>query len=109
MSIVKVQVTAEDIAEGKAGDECFCPVALALCRSLRLQRGEMAVYPVAGKWTAGTPDVVFLLPEIAGRFASKFDLLDSHEIGYSREWMPPFDFDLEVNDELLEDEHPWRS
>jgi hypothetical protein len=110
MPIVKVQVTAEDIAQGECGQECFCPVAMALGRALGLSRSQVLVNRFAGKWWAHVPlspgklvrSVSLALPEIAGRFASDFDDFGVYG-GDEREPPRSFDFELEVPDELLED------
>lgn len=87
---VKIQVTAEDIAHGLAGDCEECPIALAIYHALhdapvRVGTGGVTIYHE-------DTNAMVALPVAASRFISRFD----HD-----EVVEPFEFDLDVPDELL--------
>jgi hypothetical protein len=92
--IVKVSVTAEDIASGKPGEICLCPIYLALQRAMPdgvealwvdCYRARLSGSP----WltTASAP-----LPQSARDFIGRFDNAIPVE---------PFEFDLDVPDGLV--------
>jgi len=90
--IVKVQVTAGDIAEGKPEEACACPVWLAICRAM--PGVLIAVGP--DDISVGEDRESVRLPWPAREFISLFD-----------ELLPvlPFEFDLDVPDALLAGDH----
>lgn len=101
MPIVKVQVTAEDIADGRRGCVHKCPVARAVTRVLTRYayvKVDGPTYP--NEWTAriflhGCIRHELSLPDVVAQFAISFDDEDAFR-------PEPFAFDLEVPDELLE-------
>jgi hypothetical protein len=102
MAIVKVQVTAEDIADGLRGCVSACPVARALARVLTSRAGvkvDGPIYPHG--WTAKAYSLgrryELPLPDAVAQFAISFDDSDAVKPG-------PFEFELAVPAELLDDE-----
>jgi hypothetical protein len=81
---VKVQVTAADIERGVAGDDCKCPVALAIRRATGIPTSVgdgVIVIDYA------TPQQVEIWsPEDVAHFVEEFDL--GHDV-------EPFEFELE--------------
>ena len=89
MTAVRVQVTQQDIDDGKAGEAYRCPVALAARRAF--PRQHVRVYaPCIMLIESGYP--TFDLPSEARRFVDRFD---------GGVHVEPFEFDLDVPDDLL--------
>ena len=89
LSVVRVRVTAADIAAGRPSDACSCPVALAVQRAT----GDPTV-DVCGVVAAGSLRAHFGLrgvdlPLAAVNFVSAFDRGDP---------VTPFEFDLDVGE-----------
>ena len=85
--IVHVSVTADDIANGKPGECCGCPVYLAVRRVLPDVSG---VGPGRVWLTGGRRPIT--LPDDAEDFIERYDR--GHRV-------EPFEFDLDVPGELI--------
>jgi hypothetical protein len=88
--ILKIQVTADDIAKGHVNDGCYCPIARA-CHRVFPSLPELVV----GRWDvfadAGDSDArIGQLPPEAVEFIEKFDQYRAVE---------PFEFELDVPDD----------
>lgn len=85
---MKIEITAEDIENGKKQSVFACPVALAMCRALR-------IYPFEHSISVYSEDIVFchddtskiLLP------SQVTDIIDKYD---SNQGMNPFSFELEI-------------
>lgn len=82
---VTVSVTADDLANGKPGDACKCPVAKAINRAV--PRGRGAVVNPSCCWFGPARRFKRDLPPVAHDFILAFDRGEEVE---------PFSFDLEV-------------
>lgn len=76
---MKIQVTAEDISRGEAGDNYGCPIALAA------RRAGIDVAVGTDKVLTRRSGVRYLLPPEAVMFIEKFD---------RKMMVEPFEFDL---------------
>jgi hypothetical protein len=74
-----IEVTADDIANGTLGDECRCPIALAVARQLGIEapEGYLAIMDSQikigsdpGDWHWGD---LYRLPSVAEGFIDDFD------------------------------------
>jgi hypothetical protein len=89
--IVKIQVTADDIAKGEPQDGCYCPIARACLRvfpslpALVVSHEDLFADADSNKYPVAP------LPVTARDFISRFDMYRPVE---------PFEFDLDVPDEL---------
>jgi hypothetical protein len=103
MSIVKIQVTAEDIATGQRGCVSACPVARALARVITSRAAikvDGPTYPhgwAAKAYLPGGRRYEVPLPDAVSQFAFSFDDSEAFK-------PEPFEFDIDVPGELLEDE-----
>jgi hypothetical protein len=86
---IKIEVTEDDILNGKKGSGCFCPIARAVKRKLipatyvRVTKHDLVtdyseIFPASAS-----------LPNTAQSFIQAFDA--GHKV-------EPFDFEIEVND-----------
>jgi len=93
---VRVDVTAEDIAQGRPTSSESCAIALATRRAINTDRaayfgvGSSAVVVVA-KVGGHSERYVILLPDKATRFVLRFD---------AGERIEPFSFEIEIPSEL---------
>jgi hypothetical protein len=80
-----IQVTQQDIDRGKRGDDCWCPVALAINRwSGRNSSVDVDTVVIGIDTADGKPDEFLTPPKIA-EFIRRFD---------NGEPVEPFEFDL---------------
>jgi hypothetical protein len=86
MGSLRVEVTAEDIAVGRPGKCCYCPVALAISRACGPGFIGVSSKNVGFLFHRARPKFV-PLPEVARRFICDFD---------SGRAVAPFAFDLDV-------------
>lgn len=89
MRRVKVEVTAEDIRDGKPGKYASCPVALALRRATGIEFGVVRHAAHAFKVRVGLPFEVYT-------FIENFDR------SYLRSLCKPFAFEIDLPDEIPE-------
>jgi len=91
----RVEVTAEDILNGRPRQVCGCPVALAICRALgvRPEDALLGVYPGEIRiWERLTlPSCRLAVPPEVSQFIRAFD---------SGEPVEPFAFDLDLSEAL---------
>lgn len=64
---MKIEVTQDDILEGKIGKSCYCPIALAMKRAY----GHDKI--VVSRSVCEIDYVEFATPKEAGRFIVRFD------------------------------------
>jgi len=102
MRTVTVKVTQEDIDTGEPEDNCRCPVAIALRRSLGV---ECRVDGDEIKIRRGEGFVCLNSPPAVEEFVTEFDSAyldlspDERMETYWREGFAPFSFPLELPDE----------
>jgi hypothetical protein len=71
---MRVEVTADDIANGKRGLPWCCPIARAIKRASGGSRVSIGTFNgLAYDWGTAHPAVFFDLPEVARCFISDFD------------------------------------
>lgn len=81
---MRVNVTARDIREGKAGQCCLCPIA----RAVKRHKGwDLAMVGLGLVWRCNRPETA-ILPIAALQFLRRFD---------RGRKVRPFKFDLEVS------------
>jgi len=91
--VVKVEVTAEDIANGRRGSACDCPVARA-CQRAGLESAsfwpdqERNGRVFWGKHVPGVSRDNVVVPRVCDTFAERFDEGDTS--------VQPFSFELEL-------------
>lgn len=95
---MRIEVTASDIANGRRGDECFCPIALAIKRHT-----EMACEVTASQ--ARLSDrrgkvCVFEMPAVAVIFVANYDR------GEDLSSWAPFSFELDPSKNMVALEDP---
>lgn len=88
--MTRIQVTAEDIANGTRGNCAFCPVARAVCRatgSVDVSVTGLGVTIWCGEETAS-----LAIPDAVGRFVDDFDCGKP---------VHPIEFDLDIPPQFL--------
>lgn len=69
---MKIEVTAEDIARGKRGNACHCPIALAAERA-GMRHVKVDLDSIGEKFTGGCWGRWSYLPVDACEFVDRFD------------------------------------
>ena len=91
-----MNVTQEDIAEGKRQDKYSCPVALALHRAgfpvCSVYNEFASIMDTNGHWTD------YQMPEAASDFVRNFDFHSRHDSVVQKEGLfRPFSFELGIS------------
>lgn len=88
---MRIQVTAEDIAAGKPGEMCACPIALAVARAVPCERICVSAFGIALE--QGQDLLYARLPGRADQFIKAFD--DGEPVGEIE-----FELELRTREEL---------
>lgn len=99
--IIQFSVTESEIERGRPHSSCGCPIALAIRKRLSMVAIVGTRIQVVVPRGGGPDDNVDLgkTPVRCGRFIGAFDSGDQDQV----EFLEPFEFELEVPDELLTD------
>ena len=111
---MEIEVTYEDIRNGKAADCKACPIALAMGRELdnrfvKVFSKSAYVYDNMNDYIHNIGGKKYILPYVAQIFVNMFDRKYDYHPGnynsyeaYVKDWIPPLD---PFSFELLEDEN----
>lgn len=73
-AVTRVEVTAEDIAQGERGSWLACPIALAIRRCVPCEKVDVdGGGPITPRWYADINGTRHWLPAEAAAFAKRFD------------------------------------
>lgn len=103
--MIKVSVTAEDIAEGRAGNCHDCPVALAVLRAVGDTDTEVSVYDHDWVTYIQVGGRCIPAPHRVAAFISQFDMqprlkdMRANRADPKYKVLLPFDFDLPGDDD----------
>lgn len=101
-----VQVTQKHIDEGKAGECCSCPIALAINDLLSDEFESAAgtkLITISGK-KAGCVSLKLSAPVSAAKFIVDFDDFNDEQMGGQKPDKPvPFSFELDISPKYLKE------